>query len=105
MTAITIRPLIEMSEVEHVETIQKAAWGMSDLEVMPSRLMNALRYNGAALLGAYDGDRCVGFVLGALATVEGLTDRIDQIAAARLQMYSVIMGVLPEYQAKGVGYQ
>lgn len=104
MTTITIRPLIEMSEVENVETIQKTAWGMSDLEVMPSRLMNALRYNGAALLGAYDGDRCVGFVLGALGTVEGLTDRIDPIAAARLQMYSVIMGVLPEYQGKGVGY-
>jgi predicted GNAT superfamily acetyltransferase len=105
MTTVTIRPLVEMSEVEHVETIQREAWGMTDLEIMPSRLMNALRHNGAALLGAYDGDRCVGFVLGVLATVEGLTDRIDQVAAARLQMYSVIMGVLPEYQDKGVGYQ
>ena len=90
MTAITIRPLLEMSEVEHVETIQREAWGMTDLEIMPSRLMNALRHNGAALLGAYDGDHCVGFVLGVLGTVEGLTDRIDQIAAARQKSVTLV---------------
>jgi predicted GNAT superfamily acetyltransferase len=94
-----------MDDVEQVEVIQRQAWGMADLEIMPARMMNALRHNGAALLGAFDGDRVVGFVFGVLGTVEGLDHRVDQVAAARLQMYSVIMGVLPEYQEQGVGYQ
>jgi predicted GNAT superfamily acetyltransferase len=47
----------------------------------------------------------VGFALAVLATVEGLTERIDQVAAARLKMYSVIAGVLPEYRNAGVGYR
>jgi predicted GNAT superfamily acetyltransferase len=78
---------------------------MSDLEVLPGRFLHAMHFNGACLLGAYDGSDLVGFVFGLLGTVEGLTERIDQIAAARLQMYSAIMGVLPEYQGAGVGYR
>lgn len=78
---------------------------MDDLEVIPSRFMHALQHNGASLLGAYDGDRMIGFVFGLLGTVEDLDHRIDQVAAARLQMYSAIMGVLPGYQNRGVGYR
>jgi predicted GNAT superfamily acetyltransferase len=94
-----------MAEIDQVEEIQRQTWGMSDLEIMPARMMHALRHNGAALLGAFDGEKLVGFTFAVLATVEGLDDRIDPIAAARLQMYSVIMGVLPEYQERGVGFQ
>jgi predicted GNAT superfamily acetyltransferase len=103
--AIEVRPLVEMAEIDQVEDIQRQTWGMSEAEIMPARMMHALRHNGAALLGAFDGDQLVGFVLGVLGTVEELRERIDQVAAARLQMYSVIMGVLPEYQERGVGFQ
>jgi predicted GNAT superfamily acetyltransferase len=78
---------------------------MDDIEIVPGRFMHSLQHNGACLLGAFDGERVVGFVFGALATAEWLTERIDNVAAARLQMYSVMMGVRPEYQSTGLGYR
>lgn len=105
MNDIEIRSVTEIPDVTQIEVVQQKTWGMDDIEVIPSRLLHALQFNGACLLGAFDGKRVVGFVLGVLGTVEGLNDRIDQIAAARLQMYSVIMGVLPEFQSQGIGYR
>jgi predicted GNAT superfamily acetyltransferase len=105
MTALKIAPVIDFADLEQVEEIQRIVWGMDDIEIIPGRTMHALRYHGACLLGAFDGERVVGFVLGVLGTDEGLDDRIDQVAAARLLMYSAILGVLPEYQTTGIGYR
>ncbi len=88
-----------------VEEIQLLIWGKDEREIMPGHLLHALQHNGAALLGAYDGFKLVGFTLAVLATVEELNVRIDQVAAARLKMYSVIAGVLPEYRDADVGYR
>ncbi len=104
MSEIKIRALTSMVEIREVEKLQQRIWGSADLEVMPAHELHALAQNGAALLGAFDGTRQVGFVLGVLGTIES-PERIDQVAAARLKMYSVIAGVLPEYQNHGVGYQ
>lgn len=105
MEPIEIRPIKEISEMGAVEDLQLMVWGRNDREIMPAHLLHALQHNGAALLGAYDGDKLVGFCLGILATVEDLNHRIDQVAAARLKMYSVIAGVHPDYRNAGVGYQ
>jgi predicted GNAT superfamily acetyltransferase len=88
-----------------IEDIQLTIWGKDEREMLPAHLCHALQHNGAALIGAFDGSKLVGFSLAALSTVEGLTDRIDQVAAARLKMYSVIAGVLSEYRDSGVGYR
>ena len=93
-----------MAEMHMVEEIERATWSMTDLEITSAHLLHALQHNGAPLLGAFDGPKMIGFTLGVLATVEGLTERIDQVAAARLKLYSVVSGVLPEYQHMGVGY-
>jgi predicted GNAT superfamily acetyltransferase len=105
MGEIEIRPMQSLAEMKDVEEIQLAIWGKDEREMMPGHLCHALQHNGAALLGAFDGVKLVGFTLAVLATVEGLRDRIDQVAAARLKMYSVIAGVLPEYRDAGVGYR
>jgi chorismate synthase len=102
---ITVQPIVRSADYEAVEQIQIAVWGMSDIELIPGRFMHALQHNGAPLLGAYDSDKLVGFVLGVIGTVEGLHERVDQVAAARLQMYSAILGVLPGYQEQDVGYR
>lgn len=104
MDSIEVRALTELAEIQAAEEIQRTTWGMNELEVVPAHLMHALQHNGALLLGAFDGADVVGFVFGVLGTVE-LEDRIDQVAAARLKMYSVATGVVPEYQNQGVGYQ
>jgi predicted GNAT superfamily acetyltransferase len=105
MSALDIRLANSVPDMEQIEELQRVTWGMPEVEVLPARFLHAMRYNGCPVLGAYDGQRIVGFVFGVLGTVEGLDERIDQVAAARLQMYSVIMGVLPEYQGMGIGHR
>ena len=105
LSTISIRPVLDIDDAHQIEDVQRLTWQMEDLEILPGRFLHALKHNGACLLGAYDGDKVVGFVFGLLGTVEDLKGRIDEVAAARLQMYSVIMGVLPEYQGQGLGYR
>ncbi len=104
MSEITVRSLETMAEVAAAEEIQRITWTMGDLEIIPAHALHAMQHSGAALIGAFDGERLVGFVFGILGTEEN-PNRIDQVAAARLKMYSVIAGVLPEYQKQHVGYQ
>ena len=103
--AIEIRTIESTEDAHKLEEIQRRAWDMPDIEIIPGRTMHAIQFNGGLLLGAYDGEELVGFVFGVLGTVQGLHNRIDQVAAARLQLYSTIMGVLPEYRNRSVGYQ
>jgi predicted GNAT superfamily acetyltransferase len=102
---IEIRSIESPEDIRKLEDLQRRAWNMDDIEVIPARTMHAIQFNGGLLLGAYDGDELVGFVFGVLGTVQGLHNRIDQVAAARLQLYSTIMGVLPQYHNQGVAYQ
>ncbi|RMG98079.1 MAG: hypothetical protein D6706_07595 [Chloroflexi bacterium] len=101
---IEIRPLTTLDEIRQTEEIQRITWNMDDLEVIPAHLMHALQHNGAVLLGAFHEGKMVGFVFGVLGT-QYTPRRKDQVAAARLKMYSVITGVLPAYQKQGVGYR
>lgn len=105
MREVVVRPMETMEEYVQAEQIQLDAWNMGDREVIPAHALHAMQHNGAALLGAFDADRMVGFALGILGTVEDTHNRPDQVAAARLKMFSVIAGVLPDYQKSGVGYQ
>jgi len=104
MAEVEIRPITTLDEMRKIVHVQKTIWNSDDLETLPVHSLHAIQYNGGALFGAYDGDRLVGFVVGILGTVPS-DGRRDQIAAARLKMYSVIAGVLPEYQSQGVGFR
>lgn len=104
MTEITIRPLSSHDDYQQTRHIHMATWGVDVAETIPPLTMHALQYNGGTLLGAYDADRLVGYILGTLGAIQA-PNRIDQIAAARLKMFSVIMGILPKYQNQGIGTQ
>lgn len=105
MPEVAVRLLETMEEYAQAERIQLNAWGMAEREIIPAHALHAMQHNGAAVLGAFSGEAMVGFALGILATVEDSQNRPDQVAAARLKMFSVIAGVLPEYQKSGVGFQ
>lgn len=105
MSVIEIKQVTEVADAMQIEDVQRLAWGMDDYEILAGRFLHALQLNGACLYAAYHGDIIVGFVFGVLGTVEDLKDRIDQVAAARLQIYSAIMGVLAPYQGQGIGYR
>jgi predicted GNAT superfamily acetyltransferase len=104
MSEITIRPMTSMAAIREIEPVQRSIWNYGDLEILPCHTLHALAQNGAALLGAYDGAKLVGFSLAVLGTIES-PERIDQVAAARLKMYSVVTGVLAAYQGRGVGFE
>ncbi|HUS93773.1 MAG TPA: hypothetical protein VMZ24_01195 [Patescibacteria group bacterium] len=105
MGVIEIKQITEVAEALKLEDVQRQAWGMEEVEILPGRFLHGLQFNGSCLYGAFDGDRIVGFVFGLLGTIENLENRIDQVAAARLQMYSAIMGVIGPYQGQGIGYR
>lgn len=102
---IDIRHVEADKDYRKLEELQRVIWGMADVDILPGRMMHAIDFNGGVLLGAYDDDEIIGFVFGVIGTVQGLNQRVDQVAAARLQLYSTIMGVHPDYHGQGVGYQ
>lgn len=87
-----------MAEVEPVE---QAIWNIADLEVTCTHTLHALVENGGSLIGAYDGDSLVGFVLGIPAIINDNTRPLSD----RLKLYSYMAGVLPAYQGQGIGYR
>jgi predicted GNAT superfamily acetyltransferase len=73
--------------------LQRVIWGFDEIELLPVRLfVTALKVGGQAL-GAYDGDRMIGFCL----AIPGIG------AAARHYLHSHMLGVLSEYRNAGVG--
>ena len=70
--SIEIRPVSDVADARKLEEIQRQTWGMSEIEVLPGRFLHAMHFNGACLLGAYDGAELVGFVFGLLGTVVGM---------------------------------
>lgn len=97
---IVIRPLESGEDLVRAEQLQAVVWPGSELDVVPAHMMAAFVHNGGLALGAFDGQRLVGFVLGFLGTDSSSPGRV---AMARLKHCSHQMGVLPEYRDRGVG--
>jgi predicted GNAT superfamily acetyltransferase len=98
----SIRGLGTIGEARQVEELQRSIWPGSDLEIVPSHLLLTIATNGGILLGAFDGERLVGFVLGFLGVDPQTPDRV---AMARLKHCSHMLGVLPDYRDSGIGFQ
>jgi len=100
--SISIRPLTTIEEAQICEELQRQAWGMSELEIVPAPLLLTAAKNEGLLLGAFDGGRMIGFTFGFLgadpAKRRGLPVR------NRIKLCSHMTAVLPEYQNRGIGY-
>jgi predicted GNAT superfamily acetyltransferase len=99
---IEIHPLINIEDLYRAEELQRQVWPGSETDVVPAHIMHAIAKNGGVVLGAFHGDKLIGYVLGFLGTDEKSPDRV---AMARLKHCSHQMGVLPAYRNQGVGYQ
>src|SRR5215831_1316629 len=75
--------------------IQRRAWGFSDEDLLPIRLLVVCGKIGGHVFGALDAN---GRVLGFLNAFPGLRD-------GQVYFHSQMMGVLPEYQNLGIGRQ
>jgi len=99
---LTIRPLTSISDFHAAEELQRQVWPGSELIIAPLHILLTVAQNGGVVIGAWDDDKLVGFVLGFLGTDEGDPNRP---AMTRLKHCSHMLGVLPDYRDKGVGYQ
>jgi predicted GNAT superfamily acetyltransferase len=90
---IDIRPLKQIAEFKQVVDLQRTVWGFAEVDLLPARLFVVADNVGGETLGAYDGERMVGFCL----AIPGIKP------GERYYWHSHMLGVLPEYQNKGVG--
>jgi len=90
---VRVQSLTEHAQFADAVELQRLIWGFEELELLPVRLfVTALKVGGQAL-GAYDGDKMVGFCLAIPGVGHG----------GRHYLHSHMLGVLAEYRNEGVG--
>lgn len=102
MDSISIRRLETFGEMEQAEDLQRAVWPGSETDVVPAHLLTTLAHNGGVVLGAFVPGQLVGLVVGFLGTDSWTPDRV---ASARLKHCSHMLGVLPEYSGRQIGFR
>lgn len=90
---IEVRALRTHSDFGDAVRLQQQIWGFSDIELLPVRLFVVATKIGGQALGAFDGNRIVGFCL----AIPGLK------ANGMSYLHSHMLGVLPEYANRGIG--
>jgi predicted GNAT superfamily acetyltransferase len=88
-----IREISAHDELEEAVRLQRLIWGFEDVDLLPLRLFVVATKIGGHVLGAFDGDRMIGFSL----AIPGLKPGGD------IYWHSHMMGVLREYRNQGVG--
>ncbi len=105
--AFSIRPLKTIDECRQVEDLQRVVWQLEDIDVTPAHVLLTFAKNGGAVLGAYaivgGREQLIGCVFGFLGTREGHYGP-EAPAQVKLKHSSHQLGVLPEWQSRGVGY-
>ncbi|NJK79448.1 MAG: hypothetical protein HC876_02635 [Chloroflexaceae bacterium] len=94
--AIIIRPVQGHAQYRAVEQVQRDAWSMEDIEIVPSTLLVTAHKNGGLVVGAFTDDaepQMVGFLFG----FPGLH------SDGTIKHCSHQMGVLPAYRDQRLG--
>ena len=93
---VRIERLRSPDDLRRAVEVQISAWGMdpSSCEAMPAHLLKALVENGGLVLGAFDGDRLVGFSAGWFV-----------LSPEGPYFYSHMTGVVEEAKYRGVGFE
>ncbi len=97
MKAWNIHVLETNEDMAAVEQLQREVWPGSETDVVPAHLLIAAVHNGGLVLGAFDGEKLIGFVFG----FPGLEFTAD---GPRPKHCSHMAGVLPDYRDSGVGF-
>jgi len=93
VSEMMIRDLTTYDEFLQVREVQRACWGFgSDEGLYPPILLTASQ-NGGVVLGAFDGDKLVGYLFGFLGLHEN---------RGPLKLCSQTMGVLADYRGRGI---
>lgn len=90
--AVSIRDFDRPSDYEDCAWLQTEVWGFTAADAVPPLHLIAVHHYGGILLGAFDGDRMVGFVCGFAGWDRG-----------RLFHHSHMLAVVSEYRGTGLG--
>src|SRR5580704_9845796 len=89
---IVIRKCERLEEYHRCVDLQREIWGEAELEVEPATMFVVAAHTGGQVLGAFDGDKLVGYTL-AVVGLRGATP----------YFHSHMTGVQSEYRDRGVG--
>jgi predicted GNAT superfamily acetyltransferase len=89
---IVIRKCEGIEEFQRCVALQREIWGEDDLEVEPATLFVVAEETGGQVLGAFDGERLVGYTLALVGFRDGT-----------VYLHSHMTGVLAGYRDRGVG--
>ncbi len=92
MASVTFRPLSSLADFTAVVELEKVIWGPGYADPVPAPILAVTTLRGGILIGAFDGDRMVGFVYSLPAIKDG-----------RPTQWSHMLGVIPEYRQGGLG--
>jgi predicted GNAT superfamily acetyltransferase len=90
--SLTVRRCHGLSEMSTCMEIERAVWGSADIDIVPLPLFVIADETGGQVLGAFDGQRMVGFAL----AFAGVHER-------RPFLHSHMAAVLEPYRNSGVG--
>jgi predicted GNAT superfamily acetyltransferase len=86
---VVVAPLTELEDAEGIGRVLGTLWGE---DIVDEGITRAIQHAGGLLYGARAWEELVGFVLGFAGFDEGL------------HVHSHILGVVPEWQSRGVGF-
>jgi predicted GNAT superfamily acetyltransferase len=89
---MTIRPVTDLAELEKCVQLQREAWGLADIEVIPVRMFITQNRVGGLVLGAFDNNELVGF----LNAMPGVRDGMPY-------WYSQMLAVRSTHRNRGIG--
>jgi predicted GNAT superfamily acetyltransferase len=94
MPSITYRDLTTLDDFAVVVDLEREIWGPGYDDVVPVPILAVSVHSGGILIGAFDGDRMIGFVY----SLPGIKD-------GKATQWSHMAGVLPGYQSRGLGHE
>jgi predicted GNAT superfamily acetyltransferase len=89
---MTIRPILDLKELQKCVELQREAWGLADIEVIPVRMLVTQNRVGGLVLGAFENDQFVGF----LNAMPGVRDGMPY-------WYSQMLAVRNPHRNRGIG--
>jgi predicted GNAT superfamily acetyltransferase len=89
---IVVRKCTGIAEFQRCVALQREIWGEEDLEVEPATLFVVAEETGGQVLGAFDGERLVGYTLAVVGFRDGT-----------VFLHSHMTGVHGDYRDRGVG--
>ena len=92
--AIVVRSCDAIEEFHACVQLQREIWGEDELEVEPATLFVVAAHTGGQVLGAFEGDKLIGYTLALAGVRHGVP-----------YLHSHMTGVLAAYRDRGVGRQ